>query len=320
MRHSLRPGNQLGTFNIPWPRAAGQEEGRAPGSVSHVPLKTWLSRWSSRPTGSPPWTEASLGAPRALQPLVPVALPPLGQHRMRQGLLHSQVTPGDQPPAASAAGCQGPPAPRGRQTPGRVVLRPSSGLSTALGASLRALRTISEAWTGRAHQRPPRLSPTPEGSAPVSKEGFPPPTRINRGWKPSARNQTSSLPDPSLAGPPAFWLICPAACRCHKLAWPKVSKCLSPRLSTHISSLSPSWWLHLQNRPESAPSACPPPQPGPNHTSPPSNACGPLLRPHLQSALHTPQPDHVSSHPPLLHTLRGHPPGKARPCQALMTS
>lgn len=144
MRHSLRPGNQLGTFNIPWPRAAGQEEGRAPGSVSHVHLKTWLSRWSSRPTGSPPWTEASLGAPRALQLLVPVALPPLGQHRMRQGLLHSQVTPGDQPPAASAAGCQGPPAPRGRQTPGRVVLRPSSGLSTALGASLRALRTISE--------------------------------------------------------------------------------------------------------------------------------------------------------------------------------
>lgn len=200
------------------------------------------------------------------------------------------------------------------------MLRPSSGLSTALGASLRALRTISEAWTGRAHQRPPRLSPTPEGSAPVSKEGFPPPTRINRGWKPSARNQTSSLPDPSLAGPPTFWLICPAACRCHKLAWPKVSRCLSPRLSTHISSLSPSWWLHLQNRPESAPSACPPPQPGPNHTSPPSNACGPLLRPHLQSALHTPQPDHVSSHPPLLHTLRGHPPGKARPCQALMTS
>lgn len=36
-----------------------------------------------------------------------------------------------------------------------------------------------------------------------------------------------------------------------------------------------------------------------------------------QSALHTPQPDHISSHPPLLHTLCGHPSANTRPCQAL---
>ena len=60
--------------------------------------------------------------------------------------------------------------------------------------------------------------------------------------------------------------------------------------------------------------------PGPNHASPPPNGCGPLLCPHPQSALHTPQPDHISSHPALLHSLRGHPSGNTCPCQALMTS
>lgn len=120
--------------------------------------------------GPPPWTDASLGVPRALQPRAPVALPPLAQHRTRQGRPQLPGQPlclsrGDQTQSSSRSWMRGPSCPRRKAKSGiGWGLRPSSGLMPALGAFPRALSIISEAGAGGAHHRLPRLCLTPEGS------------------------------------------------------------------------------------------------------------------------------------------------------------